>query len=125
MCYPRIVVEKFSNPLLLRGPPFIKFLIFLGETCKKLVLLLSYPNNRLNDIYVAKFGKYMLAVMLIEAFCIFAGFCGWGIFQPSWLLGPPAYSELNSILKNEKCKTGRAYKQKNRQLSFSLQNIEP
>ena len=35
---PLIFFEKFSSPLLLLRPPFIKLSTFLGEACKKLEL---------------------------------------------------------------------------------------
>ena len=51
--------EKLSEPPLLLGPPLIKFLIFRGKTCKKLVLLLGYPNN-----VRAKCGKITKSICL-------------------------------------------------------------
>ena len=58
----------FQPPAFIRATPLIKFYAFQGETWKKLVLLLSYPNN---ERYVWQDSeKYLFAVILIRAFSL-------------------------------------------------------
>ena len=93
--------KTFQSLPLLLGPPLIKFSILLGETCKKLVLLLNYSNNE-GDMWQDS-EKYLLAATLIGVLCIFADCCivtpilrpppplisSWGLFQPPAYYDPP------------------------------------
>ena len=73
--------EKSFNPSpLLLGPPLITFSTFLGETCKNLVLWLSYPRHNSKN--------YLLAVIFIRVFCTFVGWCTVTPNPPHLFRGP-------------------------------------